>query len=320
MYKKIVLIMLCFLAAISCSNPSSPNSGGNGDIVNGGDSGQTGGGSGNDSGNGGDSGNTGDGGSTVIPPTKPTEEELIVKYGIDIGLEDSVISKKIEENLKAYHTEMGSYRVIFTGKPKAKYSQQTSLAVLVLASAQNISADNIVLDLKNIDFSESKTIDSYMFAGISSYNITLSIIFPEDKIETIGMFAFTFAYYLKEIEIPNSVISISALAFQQCSKLENLILGNNVQSIGMNAFTYSKLKELTIPASVKAIGNEAFSGSSSLTTITYLGASPDSITSVGESVFGSAPLTTLILPNVSNPDYNTWKNFLGGNFTEVKQH
>ena len=30
-------------------------------------------------------------------------------------------------------------------------------------------------------------------------------------------------------------------------------------------------------------------------------------------------LTILILPNVPNPDYNTWKNFLGRNFTEVKQ-
>ena len=82
----------------------------------------------------------------------------------------------------------------------------------------------------------------------------------------------------------------------------------------MNAFTYSKLKELTIPASVKAIGNEAFSGSSSLTTITYLGASPDSITSVGESVFGSAPLTTLIVPNAEDINDPAWKTFLGGQF------
>ncbi|MBW5378622.1 leucine-rich repeat domain-containing protein, partial [Brachyspira pilosicoli] len=28
---------------------------------------------------------------------------------------------------------------------------------------------------------------------------------------------------------------------------------------------------------------------------------------------------TLILPNVENPQLSEWQNFLGGNFTEVKQ-
>ena len=69
MYKKIVLIMLCFLFVISCSSPSNPDNG--------------------------NQGNNGDGGSTVPPPiTTPTEEELLVeKYGIDIGQDDAIISQ-----------------------------------------------------------------------------------------------------------------------------------------------------------------------------------------------------------------------------------
>ena len=40
MYKKILLMILCFLAAMACSSPSNPDNTNNGDIVNGGGSGE----------------------------------------------------------------------------------------------------------------------------------------------------------------------------------------------------------------------------------------------------------------------------------------
>lgn len=80
------------------------------------------------------------------------------------------------------------------------------------------------------------------------------------------------------------------------------------------------LKELTIPASVKSIGNNAFDSASSLTTVTYLGKTPDDITTKGSGIFDNCTsLTTLIVPNATNPDDEKWKTFLGGKFTIVKQ-
>ena len=72
MYKKIVLL-LCFLAVISCSNPTSPEK-------------------------------QEDNNQNIIPPA--TEEELI-KYSVDISQDDTVITKQIEENLKLYFEEKG---------------------------------------------------------------------------------------------------------------------------------------------------------------------------------------------------------------------
>ncbi|MBW5391740.1 leucine-rich repeat domain-containing protein [Brachyspira pilosicoli] len=318
MHKKIVLlVVLCFLFTISCSSPSNPDNGNEGN----------------------------NGGSTVPPPTGPTEEELIKKYGIDIGQEDTVISQKIEENLKAYYTEMGSYRVIFTGTPK-DYTQSANESILILTvkAAINIgTAKNINMDIKNIDFKDN-TIKTGMFSGESiDDTIIINLIFPENKIKTIGEMSFANLYNVKEIVIPDSVIEIEGNAFQYSQSIEVLNLGNGVQtigdqafigleylkelvipnsvtSIGMGAFAQSQfVTKITIPASLTSVGNMAFVSCPSLTTVIYYGTSPSTINN-NDALLECLSLTTLILPNVNSPQLNDWKTFLGGNFTEVKQN
>ena len=160
MYKKIVLlIVLCFLAVMSCSSPSSPNVGNqdnNVDIGNGGDSGQT-------------------GGSTVTPPVLDEEAQ---KYGIDISQDDTEISKQIEEKLQAYYTEKSSYKVIFKGIPKNYMLKvNSSLAALTIKAAEKINADNIIIDVRNIDF-QNGTITEGMFSSGGVSKKRVSFIFP----------------------------------------------------------------------------------------------------------------------------------------------
>ena len=155
MYKKIVLIILCLLVAISCSSPSSPNSGSDGDIVNGGGSGSDGG----NSGSGGDSGNTGDGGNTDIPwteiaPPLPVLDDEAKTYGIDISQEDNLIKEKIKTRLEECKKEGNGYKIIFTGTPKAEYSQRSALARMVLEAAKEIYAYNVTIDISKIYFKE----------------------------------------------------------------------------------------------------------------------------------------------------------------------
>ena len=67
-----------------------------------------------------------------------------------------------------------------------------------------------------------------------------------------------------------------------CSGLTELTLPNSVKSIGDGAFAYcSGLTELTLPNSVTSIGNCAFGGCSGLTELTL----PNSITSIGDYAF-----------------------------------
>ena len=159
-----------------------------------------------------------------------------------------------------------------------------------------------------------------MFEGANGlgYSYKLTFIFPENIIKLIDNSAFIRNYQaLQEIAIPDSVIGIGAAAFQQAEGLKTVKFGENskLEYIGNYAFSYCPISEITIPASVTYLGTKPFGDS--LTTVTYLGTSPNVISHSG-NVFPSAA-KTLILPNVENPKLEEWKNFLGGNFTTVKQ-
>ncbi|WP_157149514.1 leucine-rich repeat domain-containing protein [Brachyspira pilosicoli] len=293
MYKKIVLMILCFLVAISCSNPNSPNT------TNTNQTGDT---------------------NKVETVTPPGELE---KYGVDISQDDDVIASQLESNLKLYFDEKGSYKVILKGIPKDYdfgFTKAKSLAYLIFNAANTVGANSVDVDISNIDF-KNNAVSSFMFLGGDLVKIPLNFIFPIYKIKTIDSYAFFLLYAIKEINIPNSVNTIGAYAFQSCLNLEKIIFGDNLETIGDGAFIYCQsLKELTIPSSLKSIGNNAFDSASSLTTLTYLGKTPDDITTKGSGIFDNCTsLTTLIVPNATNPNDEKWKTFLGGKFTIVKQ-
>ena len=124
MYKKIVLMILCFLVAISCSNPNSPNT------TNTNQTGDT---------------------NKVETVTPPGELE---KYGVDISQDDDVIASQLESNLKLYFDEKGSYKVILKGIPKDYGFNSTtkSLAYLIFNAANKVGANSVDVDISNIDF------------------------------------------------------------------------------------------------------------------------------------------------------------------------
>ena len=82
-------------------------------------------------------------------------------------------------------------------------------------------------------------------------------------------------------------------AFNDCSSLTSVTIGNSVTSIGNHAFnSCSSLTSITIPNGVTSIKVRAFNGCSSLTSITI----PNSVTSIGDFAFnGCTNLKQLIL-------------------------
>ena len=115
--------------------------------------------------------------------------------------------------------------------------------------------------------------------GFDRTNIT-GIELP-DTIELIDEYAFAMCPYLTEIEIecPEAVVyrdafynsglqkavlnikSIDTIAFDGCSQLEIITLGENVELIGAYAFRdCEKLAEINIPSTLKYIGQGAFEG------------------------------------------------------------
>ena len=98
---------------------------------------------------------------------------------------------------------------------------------------------------------------------------------------------------LTNVIIPDNIASIGDSAFSVCSSLTSIILPNSVTSIGKWAFSgCSSLRNISIPDSVTSIGSRVFEGCSSLTSITI----PDSVTSIGEGAFAyCSGLTSVVI-------------------------
>ena len=219
-------------------------------------------------------------------------------------------------------TSIGSY---------AFYSCTSLMNVTIPDSVTSIGsyAFSGCTSLTNIVIPDSVTsIESYVF-----YNCTaLTNVTIPDSVTSIGSYAFYGCTSLASIVIPDSVTSIENEAFNGCTLLTNITIPARVTNIGNNAFggcsnleiiyvdknnikyssrdgiLFDKYKltiikypqnkkdttEYNIPKTVNKIGENAFSGCTSLTNIVI----PNSVTSIESNAFdGCTSLTSIVIPN-----------------------
>lgn len=82
-----------------------------------------------------------------------------------------------------------------------------------------------------------------------------------DGLKTIGKSAFYNCSNMKSVVVGDNIETIGEKAFFRCSYIEDIQLTDNVKSIGCGAFGRTRIKEMTIPASVTELKGCPFDAS-----------------------------------------------------------
>lgn len=100
---------------------------------------------------------------------------------------------------------------------------------------------------------------------------------------SIGKEAF-YDMNLREVTLPDGLITIGGAAFMRCRKLEKVVIPETVTTIEINAFgSCEELTEIHIPGSVREIGEYAFHFCGSVKKLTI----DDGVRKIGEYAFAS---------------------------------
>lgn len=145
--------------------------------------------------------------------------------------------------------------------------------------------------LRSVRFNSClETLGNSCFAntGLETLVLPASVTFLEDE-------AFVMCRRLKRADLANArkLKILGQGAFSACGALQNVILGDGLETIGDSCFTECALIELTIPRNVKTIGNGAFHSCRLLKQVAFAG---NALLTIGEYAFTESGLQTFTAP------------------------
>lgn len=180
----------------------------------------------------------------------------------------------------------------------------TSLILLSSGAFSGATIDNVEIGNTGVSFSSSSGITIPKCKNLIVRGGTLSksaISFLNGVLETVvlkGTVTFTddctfgpCSSTLKSVTLENGITVIPTSCFANCGKITEITIPASIINIGDNAFYNTSLKNLVIPDGVQTIGIQAFRGTQ-LTNVSI----PASVTVIWENAF-STPVTTNITLN-----------------------
>ncbi len=127
--------------------------------------------------------------------------------------------------------------------------------------------------------------------------------------------------YVREVNMPHGMINIGELAFVNCSQLRQVNLPSTLQVISSEAFYGCRLENITIPASVTHIDEQAFySDRSVINSVNVLCDTPP-VSSSGEvasEIFSEETLESATLTLPDNVDYTVFTSHPAWAFKNVQ--
>jgi len=157
----------------------------------------------------------------------------------------------------------------------------------------------VILDFSSSTFKKissnsfSKKIEAQHFIYYINNKYIVGIILP-DSVTIIEKSAFDSCTSLNSVTIGNGVEGITMATFRYCTSLNSVTIGRGVTYISSNAFFgCTSLASVNIPNNVTYIGTKAFYNCTSLTSITI----GSGVNKIYESAFLGTSLTSVTIPN-----------------------
>lgn len=169
--------------------------------------------------------------------------------------------------------------------------------------------------LSTVDMSKSSVVSIGKFAfspfwGISQQAALTSVTFSP-MLQTIDEGAFQYCKAIRTINLPNTVTSIGASAFTDCTALYDIssLSGTQITKINMSTFKGdSSLVKVSIPTTCREIGLGAFSKCTNLRTFDF-----KNVTTFGSLAFDDcSSLSSVTLANGTNTIPNSCFNNCSG--------
>ena len=105
-----------------------------------------------------------------------------------------------------------------------------------------------------------------------------------------------------------NVIHITSRAFANCKKIKKITIGEGISGISSDAFRYSSVTEIEIPASIKSISSNVFDGCN-ITKIRFNGTMPPSL-GFNKDWLGNAADKNIIIELPEGSDKDAWNQAL----------
>ena len=148
------------------------------------------------------------------------------------------------------------------------------IGIAAFSHCEKLSAIKLHEGLKLIGtfaFSYCKNLDEIVIPstveGIGGGHTGIRKIEIHDGVTQFYDGMFSDCYKLEEVRLPGGLQEIGRLMFYNCESLTEIVLPSQLVSIGSEAFAFSGLKKITIPATVTNIGGYAFEGCKNLADV-----------------------------------------------------
>ncbi len=137
------------------------------------------------------------------------------------------------------------------------------------------------------------TCGTYIFQNCKSLGSAEFKKIPTDK--TLQNYMFNGCVALSTVTLPveagKGFVTIGSYAFENCTNLTSINLGNDVQTISIGAFKNSGLTSMTLPSELTTIGSSVFENCA-IAQITF----PEKLSTIDSKAFAGSSLVDVVIP------------------------